>query len=136
MSYEQSAKNRQAILDDLHANPSRDPSDLPEVLGISRNGVKAALKFMREKGEVSKVGSYQHSGYRALVTTTISAKQVIAEMRERKASGVKTTTMPSGKQRSQGYYCQLGGTWKATASQGGQGAVRERTGVSCSMDLF
>lgn len=134
MSYQKSAATRQAILDHLHANPLQSANQLSIEIGATRNSVQACVKFMTDRGEVEKVGSGMKTGYRALVTTTISAEQVIKEMQEkRQAAGVKPTE--HGKTIRPGYYRQRGGDW-AAESGGGQGALRRQFTIQASAGML
>lgn len=134
MSYQQSELNRQAILDHLHAYPLKSANQIAIDAGLSRNGVQSCVKFMESRGEIEHIGKGKTTAYRALVKTTISAKQVIAEIQEkRRAKGVEVMASRCGKTSSPGYYSQRGGNWQAQAGQGGQGALRREVGIQSVM---
>jgi hypothetical protein len=132
MSYAKSAETRQAILDHIHVNPLQSANQISIAIGATRDSVQSCVKFMTDRGELEKIGSGMKTGYRAQVTTTISAEQVINEMQaKRHAAGIKAEAKEHGKTIRPGYYSQRGGDWQAK-SGGGQASGRSRVYVCAS----
>lgn len=133
MSYEQSQQTRQAILDHLHANPLKSANQLALALGKTRSSVQSCVKFMAGRYELEKIGNGNTTCYRALVTTTISAKDLIAEMQQkRRSAGKNEVTKENGKTRAPGYYSQRGGNWDPHDGRG-QGSLRRTFGIQSGL---
>lgn len=134
MSYQKSAQTRQAILDYLHANPLQCLKEIEAGIGATRNAVQSSLKYMTVRGEVARFGEKRGVFYRALVKKTISAEQVVAEMKIKKQSAnAKVEVFIGGKKSAPGYYAQRGGNWESAKSAGGQGALRREFGIQSVM---
>lgn len=134
MSFQQAQQNRQAILDHLHAHPSKSALQLAEAIGITRNSVQSAVKFMTDRGEVSKTGKGKSVSYTAVAITTISAEQVVKEMQAKKSSvESKKIRIAQGKFQKPGVYRQIGGGWDSLPAQGGQGACPRPWGIQSGL---
>lgn len=134
MSYTRSQNNRQAILDHLHLYPMKGAKAISNDANINRNSVESSLKYMVQIGEVEKIGAGQATRYKAIATKTVSADQV-RESVDKKRIEALTKDHPSGaygKTERPGYYSQKGGGWEPHQRQGGQGAVRIKTGIQSS----
>lgn len=137
MSYEGAHQTRQQILDWLHVNPNNSAKAIGIGIAEGRNRVESSLRMMTARGEIVKIGHGITTVYRAIATTTISADEVIEEMREkRKKSGGKAEKARSehGRVTKPGYYAQRGGNWQSK-SEGGQGALRQAVGVASSFGM-
>lgn len=134
MSYQQSEKNRQAILDHLNFYPRKGAASIAESIGISRNSVESCVRFMTRRKEIEKIGNGKATVYVALVKQTISAAEVVRQMQARQASVLSgRKPAPNGKKSEPGYFSQRGGVWPATPGQGGQGAVRRAVTIQSVM---
>lgn len=133
MSYESSQQTRQAILDHLHSNPLKSANQLAIALNKTRSSVQSCVKFMAGRYEIEKIGNGNMTCYLALVTTTISAKDLITEMQEkRRSAGKNEVSKDNGKKHGPGYYSQRGGNWKPHGGTG-QGSLRREFGIQSSM---
>lgn len=133
MSYEQSQKTRQAILDHLHANPLNSANQIAIALGKTRSSVQSCVKFMAGRCELGKIGNGNTTRYRALVTTTISAKDLIEEMQDkRRSAGKNEISKENGKTRGPGYYSQRGGNWEPHKGTG-QGSLPRVFGIQSGL---
>lgn len=136
MSYAKSQMNRQAILDHLHANPSKSAKAIADSIGISRNSVESCVRFMLRREEISRTGQGSAVRYTARAKTTISAEQVIAEMHDKRSASGKVHEKAQhehGIISRPGYYCQRGGGWEPKSGKEGQGSGRQRVWVGSAM---
>lgn len=131
MSYQDAQQTRQKILDWLHDNPDHGVQAICTGISKTRNHTMGGLRTMTARGEVLKLGEGFGSVYRAIATTTVSAEQIIAEIRDRQKKGKEKVPVNSA---PAGHYIQRGGNWPSRSS-GGQGAVRQAVGVASSFGM-
>ena len=139
MSYTQSELNRQAILDHLHAHPGQGAQVIANAIGITRNSVQNCVKMMTRRGELARTGTRNETRYTAIATTTVSAEQIIEEIRVRrcgKGGEAKKTQVEHGIVKAPGHYIQRGGQWPSQCNSGGQGALRGVVGIQASAGML
>lgn len=139
MSYIQSQKNRQGILDHLHRHPLKSAQQISKEAGIGRNSVESCVRLMTARGEIEKRGAGAATRYLAIATVTVSAEQIVAEMKEKRAKAglvAEKAQAGLGKISKPGYYSQRGGGWEANKESGGQSSGRREFGVQSSMGMI
>ena len=139
MSYRDAQQTRQKILDWLHDNPDHGVQAICTGISKTRNHTMGGLRTMTARGEVLKLGEGFGSVYRAIATTTVSAEQIISEIRDRQKKGKEKVPVNS---TPVGYYIHSidrnndGTVRMPIIGQGGQGAVRSRVYVGSSAGMI
>lgn len=146
--YEESARNRQAILDYLNANPGKMGPEIIKALGLDKVVGSDRLGKMYRRGELSRekamycgvnsagknfcMGTF---AYTARVIKTAGADEVLRRLADNLKADSDKPEKPAKVVNREGYYSQHGGGWPANerASGGGQGACRREFGIQSSM---
>ena len=144
--YEEGARNRQAILDYVNANPGKMGPEIIKALGLDKVTGADRLGTMYRRGELDRekatfcginsagkrfcMGTF---AYTALVKTTMGADEMLNRVSENLRDDSDKKEKDTVKRK--GYYSQKGGSWVANerASGGGQGALRSTFGIQSGL---
>lgn len=142
MSFKDSEKNRQSILDYLHQNPLKSAKQIADDNqgGMTLNSVESNVRFMTRRKEIEKIGKGRSTRYRAIVAKTVTAAEVVAEMQARK----QTVMNEKRAEQSQKRHIEAPWIYRSDGhkrehpipNQGGQGAVRREFGIQSTMNMI